>query len=115
LGEIVHVLNYGGILIIDELELRLHSNLSKAIVELFSSSLNKNNAQIIFTTHNTNLLDTQCLLRRDEIYFTEKDEDGATELYSLHDFNIRSDKVVQKDYLEGIFGAVPYFNLEDLL
>ncbi len=115
LGELIYTLNNGGIIVIDELELRLHPNLSKAIVELFSSSLNKKKAQIIFTTHNATLLDTQKLLRRDQIYFVHKYENSSSEMYSLADFNIRNDKVIQKAYLEGLFGAVPTINLEEII
>lgn len=114
LGDIIYALKTGSLIIIDELEMRLHTNLSRVIVELFSSSLNEKGAQLIFTTHNTNLLDTKKLLRRDQIYFVEKNDNGYTDLYSLIDFKVRTDKVIQKAYLEGIFGAIPYINLEDL-
>ena len=99
----------------DELELRLHPNLSRMIVELFSSEYNKKNAQLVFTTHNTNLLDTKNILRRDQIYFVQKNNVGESELYSLLDFNVRNDKVIQKAYLDGIFGAIPNICFEDLI
>lgn len=68
---------------------------------------NPKNAQIIFTTHETSLLNQE-ILRRDQIYFADKShEDGVTKLYSLADFNIRNDANIQKAYLLGKFGAVP--------
>ena len=114
LGDIIDALANGSLIIIDELELRLHTNLTRMVVGLFSSPLNNKGAQLIFTTHNTNLLDTKRLLRRDQIYFTDKNSNGCTNLYSLIDFKVRNDKIIQKAYLEGIFGAIPYFNLEEL-
>ena len=115
IGQIIRVLSEGGVLIVDELELRLHPNLSRMIVELFSSEYNKKNAQLVFTTHNTNLLDTKNILRRDQIYFVQKNNVGESELYSLLDFNVRNDKVIQKAYLDGIFGAIPNICFEDLI
>ena len=100
---------------VDELDLRLHTNLVRTIVQIYSSELNKKGAQLIFTAHDTNLLDTQMLLRRDQIWFTEKQSDCRTELYCLSEFKIRKDKVIRKSYLAGIFGAIPNVTLEDIL
>lgn len=96
--------------IIDELERNLHTNLSYMLLKSYLEQEGK--GQLIATTHDTHLLDLD-LLRRDEIWFAEKDEHGATRLYSLYDFNPRYDKDVEKDYLLGRYGAIPFLgNLE---
>lgn len=108
LGPWVEVLQEGSTLIVDELDIRLHTHLTRFLVELFQSpEINKNNAQLIFTTHDTNLLD-QDLFRRDQVWFTEKKEDNSTDLYSLDDFTVRKDAVIEKGYLQGKYGAIPY-------
>lgn len=91
-------------LIIDELNNQLHPLLQKYIVDLFYSSNTK--AQLIYTTHDTTLLDKQ-YVRRDQIWFTDKNEYGESTLYSLADFKIRNDKSFTKDYLGGVFDAIP--------
>lgn len=96
--------------IIDELERNLHTNLSYMLLKSYLEQEGK--GQLIATTHDTHLLDLD-LLRRDEIWFAEKDEHGATQLYSLYDFNPRYDKNIEKDYLLGRYGAIPFLgNLE---
>lgn len=96
--------------IIDELERNLHTNLSYMLLKSYLEQEGK--GQLIATTHDTHLLDLD-LLRRDEIWFAEKDEHGATQLYSLYDFNPRYDKKIEKEYLTGRFGAIPFLgNLE---
>ena len=106
-------LEFGRTIIIDEIEENLHFLLTKAIICLFNSTANKKNAQLIFTTHDTNLLANK-LFRRDQIWFTEKDESGATDLYSLIDIEdqnknkIRNDASFEKDYLLGKYGAIPF-------
>jgi AAA15 family ATPase/GTPase len=105
-GPLFHTLIYGGVLIIDELEDSLHIHMLKTLLrEFFEHS---NQAQIIFTTHNVQLLEEK-LFRRDEIWFTEKSEDGASELFSLADFKPkpRKDKSLINGYLNGAFGALP--------
>ncbi len=92
------------VIIIDELDRRLHPRLSRFIVESALQCPGRN--QIIFTTHDSNLLDLN-LLRRDEIWFVEKDEKGGSHLYSLEEFKVRPDLQIQKGYLNGRFGAVP--------
>jgi uncharacterized protein len=77
-------------------------------VQLFNSNeSNSNNAQLIFTTHDTNLLDNK-LFRRDQIWFVEKDKFSATKLYSLAEFQVRNDASFEKDYIQGRYGAIPY-------
>jgi len=122
-GLLVAVLKQGEILIIDEFDARLHPLLSRAIVELFNSSeTNSNNAQLVFMTHDTNLLSNK-LFRRDQIWFTEKTRYGATDLYSLAEYKIpdeaskvRNDASFESDYIKGRYGAIPYIgNLNNLL
>ena len=112
-APILDALKNGNILIIDELDNSLHTQLAKAIIKLFNTeSTNKNHAQLIFTTHDTNLLD-QKLFRRDQIWFTQKDILGQSELYSLVEYGkgkTRDDLVLEKNYLEGKFGAVPHIS-----
>ena len=102
-------LKEGKTLLVDELDTKLHAHLNRFLVELFHDpTQNKKNAQLIFTTHNTNLLD-QDLFRRDQIWFTEKDnETGITDLYSLVEYKPRNDKDIKKGYLLGRYGAIPF-------
>ena len=107
------VLEKGGVLCIDELNSRLHPLLVRNFILTFlNPEINKNHAQLIFTTHDTWQLSNQ-LLRRDEIWFTEKDEKGLSNLYSLADFvdedgsRIRKDENYEKNYLLGKYGAIP--------
>jgi uncharacterized protein len=115
-GAILDTLEDGGALIIDEFDARLHPLLTKKLVKMFNSPVsNKKNAQLIFVTHDTNLLDNS-LLRRDQIYFTEKNKRSETVLYSLADFKgIRNDASYEKDYIKGKYGAIPFLgNFEKL-
>jgi len=117
LGPILNTLDRGSILVIDELDARLHPFITRFIIQLFhSKQTNPNNAQLIFATHDTNLLDRN-LFRRDQIWFTEKDQYGATDLYSLVEYkNVRKDAIYEKDYIAGKYGAVPFIkNFEVLL
>jgi AAA15 family ATPase/GTPase len=100
---------------IDEIDRSLHPMLVKEFLGFFLKSRGCAFCQIIVTTHESNLLD-QDLLRRDEIWFAEKDQTGATRLYSLLDFKVRNDRDIRKGYLQGRFGAVPFLaGLERLL
>lgn len=106
--NILNALQTGKTMIIDELETSLHPMLVKYIIDLFNNpEINKNNAQIIFTTHETELLDLG-LFRRDQIYFTEKDERGTTDLYSLAEYSPRKDENIRKGYMQGRYGAIPF-------
>ena len=101
------ILERNGILIIDEFDAQLHPLLTRKIVQLFNSKANTG-AQLVFVTHDTHLLDKD-LLRRDQIYFTEKNKQGETQCYSLADFNnIRNDASYEKDYIKGKYGAIPF-------
>ncbi|MEO1433539.1 MAG: ATP-binding protein [Cyanobacteria bacterium J06633_8] len=108
-GLWLYVLQTGETLIVDELGRSLHPVLTKSLIKMFNNpKINKNNAQIIFTIHDTTLLDTQ-IFRQDQIWFTEK-EKSATKLYSLLEFMTREDESLQKGYLLGRYGAVPFIN-----
>ncbi|MCL2398396.1 MAG: ATP-binding protein [Defluviitaleaceae bacterium] len=102
-------MSYGGIILADELNAELHVFWTKRIVSFFHDA--KNNplhSQLIFTTHDTGLLDLD-LFRRDQIWFTEKSPDtSATDIFSLYDFGDKTDVDVKKGYLLGVYGAIPF-------
>lgn len=107
-GPLVNVLKAGCVLVIDEFDARLHPLITQAIIRLFNSSqANPNHAQLVFATHDTNLLDRR-FFRRDQIWFTEKDRQGGTQLYSLAEFRVRNDASFGRDYIHGKYGAIPY-------
>jgi len=97
----------GGVYFIDEIDRSLHPMLVRNFLEQFLRSGDDGQRQLVVTTHESNLLD-QDLLRRDEIWFAEKDPAGATHIYSLMDFKVRNDLEIRKHYLQGRFGAVPF-------
>lgn len=117
-------LETGSVLMLDELDSRLHPLLTKEIIRLFNNAeTNPRNAQLVFNTHDTNLLGVRVydeatgrrvyLLRRDEIYFVEKNGEMCSKIYSLVDFkkdglSVRKDASYEKDYLSGLYGAIPY-------
>lgn len=104
-------LEFGGLLCIDELDVKLHPLLFRKIVNMYKDkTINKNNAQLIYTAHSTFLFNSDDL-RRDELYLVEKDLFGKSQLYSLSEFkNLRADADYEKKYLTGQFGAIPYEN-----
>lgn len=106
----------GKVLIVDELDRSMHPFIVKYLVNLFrNKNINKNGAQIIFTTHETSLLSLNAF-RRDQIYFTEKNaENGITDIYSLDDFSVRKDENIEKGYLLGRYGAIPYLHTEEIV
>lgn len=113
-GPIFNTLNKGKILIIDELDAKLHPLLTRNIVLLFMDpEKNKHGAQLIFATHDTNLLDLD-IIRRDQIWFAEKDQVESTDIYSLVEFKdeegkkIRNDRDIKRDYIRGRYGAIPF-------
>ncbi|MDI9349093.1 MAG: ATP-binding protein [Candidatus Symbiobacter sp.] len=99
-----NILKYGGLIVFDELENSLHIHLVKYLIELFQSEKNKM-AQLIFTTHQGQLLDAK-LLRDDQIWFTQKDNQQS-KLYSLNDYDIPPGTSREKAYYHGAFGAIP--------
>jgi len=108
-GPIVDVLTNGKVLVVDEIEARLHTFLTRKLIQLFNSqTTNPKRAQLIFATHDTNLLSNK-LFRRDQIWFVEKDSQSASHLYSLAELKVRNDASFENDYLQGIYGAVPMF------
>lgn len=111
---VVGALKFGYLLVIDELDSKLHPLLTQHIISMFNDpEKNPNGAQLIFATHDTNLLNVKTF-RRDQIWFTEKDPTEATDLYSLVEFKepdgtkIRNDRSFEKDYIKGRYGAIPY-------
>lgn len=99
--------------ILDELGSNIHPNIIRKIIKIFQSSkINPHRSQLIFTSHD-NTLQRNNLLRRDQIWFTQKRPDQSTELYSLSDFKVRNDLAIDKAYLDGRFGAVPFISDED--
>ena len=104
--KLADVANTHSVFVIDELDRSLHPLLSRAFIELFSMSAAEHPVQLIFTTHETNLLDSD-LLRRDEIWFVEKGRDQVTKLTPLADYSVRNDLRLERGYLHGRFGAIP--------
>jgi AAA15 family ATPase/GTPase len=111
---VINALKNGEIILIDEIENHLHPLLFKHVIKLFNSYSNKNNAQLIFTTHNLTCMNNECF-RRDQIWFTEKNSYGESSLFSLADYkiddkSIRKDENYSKNYLLGKYGAVPFID-----
>lgn len=108
-APILNTLREGKILMIDELDASLHPMLTMHLIKLFHDpAVNTKNAQLIFATHDTNLLKPH-LFRRDQIWFTEKDNYGASHISSLAEFkNVRKDEDFEKQYIQGKYGAIPY-------
>lgn len=102
-------LEIGGLLCIDEIDVKLHPLLFKRIVQMYmDKSINKKNSQLIYTAHSTFLFNSN-ELRRDQLYLVDKDKLGKSKLYSLSEFkNLRVDADYEKKYLSGQFGAIPY-------
>jgi hypothetical protein len=106
-GPFLRTLEDGSVLFVDELEARLHPLLTKALVGFFNGPGNQKNAQLIYATHDEGLLDS-ARIRRDQVWFVEKDEIGASRLFSLAEFKVRKEAKFGKEYLLGQFGAVPH-------
>ncbi len=107
-GKILQSLETGLPLFVDEMDTGFHTYLTSFLVDLYRNRrINKNNAQLIITTHDINLLDERCI-RRDQVWFTEKSEDGSSELFSLSDFEgVREDTPFARWYMANKFGGVP--------
>ena len=107
-GPLFDTLLHGNVLFVDELDAQLHPMLTRAIVRLFmDKETNPKGAQLVFTTHDTHLLDKE-YLRRDQVWFTEKDATEASDLYSLLEFKERNDRNFEKNYIQGRYGAIPF-------
>jgi AAA15 family ATPase/GTPase len=106
-GAWLNVFSNGEVLLFDELETSMHIMLVQFLIQKVHSNVsNPNNAQLIFSTHNVALLSSG-LFRRDQIWFVEKDKNGASRLFPLTDFKPRSDEKIEKSYLRGSYGALP--------
>lgn len=104
---IIDALDNGKRLVIDEIDSKMHPKLTSKIIELFNSkATNQHHAQLIFTIHDTNILSAK-ILRRDQVWFTQKDTYGATKLYFLADYKVRNNASFEKEYLEGKYGGTP--------
>lgn len=95
--------------VVDELERSLHPKLTEHFLELFMKMHEEHKIQLLFTTHESSIMD-QAIFRRDEIWFVERDAENASNIYSLDRFKERYDKVLSKAYLEGRYGAIPVFS-----
>ncbi len=116
LGPWYDTLQKGKVLIVDELESRLHSHLTLRLIDFFHS-FNRSSAQLICAVHDVSLLNKE-IFRRDQIWFVEKNQFGVSELTSLADFKtdtVRNKSAFDKNYLEGKYGAIPYFNIDKKL
>lgn len=115
---LLETLRDGTVLLFDELDVQLHPYIAELIIKLFNDpEVNTENAQLIYTTHNINLLNSD-YMRRDQLLFTQKDSDGATELYGMDEFKVRKDIDFAKWYMDGRFDALPqirYQELKDIL
>ncbi len=111
IGQIIKIIDLGGVLFVDELDSKIHPNLVCKIISIFNSQkLNPNNAQLVFNTHDTNLLSSG-LFRRDQIWFVKKDMFSASKLYSLADFKtdeVRKNEAFENNYIRGKYGAIPF-------
>lgn len=114
-GPILDILNKGLTLVVDELDTSLHTLLVQALVRLFHRpEVNTGGAQLIFTTHDTSLLDAYGLFRRDQIWFVEKRPDQSSLLYPLLDFSPRKNEALERGYLQGRYGALPFLRNQAL-
>lgn len=112
-APILDTLVNGKVLVIDEMDSRLHPLIMESLVKLFNSKeKNPKNAQLIFSAHSTLIL-CKKFFRRDQIWFTQKDRYGASELYSLDDYSVRKDSSFDKGYLLGKYGGIPIENIYD--
>lgn len=108
LSALYFVLKQPCLILIDEIDSSVHPALLKELIIKFSEN-KETKGQLIFTTHESNLLDQE-IFRQDEIWFAEKNDNGATELFPMSDFNIRYDLDIRKGYLNGRFGAIPFLS-----
>ena len=115
-GPWLDSLNNGSVLVIDELHDNLHPNLVRFLIDCFHNpQLNQKRAQLVFSTHGTSIL-SQNMLRRDQIWFCERDKTLATSLYALNEFRVRANVVnLERAYLNGRYGALPFLNSDELL
>ena len=110
LGPVYDVLETGGTFFIDEFESSLHPNITEFIIRLFHSKHNKKNGQLIVTTHETTLLKSKKLFRRDQVYICSKAPNKSTKLNSLADFDLRESLSFENAYLNGRVGGLPFID-----
>ncbi len=109
-GILDDAMERGYTLFVDELDASLHPLIVRYLVEMFHNPMiNKNGAQLIFNSHDTTLMDN-CLFRRDQIWFVEKDRQGSSHLYPLLDYQPRKGEALAKGYLMGRYGAIPFIS-----
>ena len=110
-GPVLDILSKGLTLVIDELDTSLHTLLVRELVRLFHRpEVNSGGAQLIFTTHDTSLLDAPDLFRRDQVWFVEKDKEQASTLMALSEFSPRKNEALERGYLMGRYGGVPFLD-----
>lgn len=110
-GPVLEILKKGLTLVIDELDTSLHTLLVRELVRLFHRpEVNSDGAQLIFTTHDTSLLDAPDLFRRDQVWLVEKDKEQASTLVALSEFSPRKNEALERGYLMGRYGGVPFLN-----
>ena len=111
LVELIFAANSGSnrVYVIDEIDRSMHPQLTYKLIDTYLQLVNKSEMQLIVTTHETHILDLR-LLRRDEVWFVDKNTDGESSLYSLDQYNERFDKKIDKAYLDGRYGGVPLFD-----
>lgn len=114
LPSIISSIVTGAVYVFDEIEKSIHPSIIRKLLEIYLEAGSEFAGQIIFSTHECNLLDLN-LLRQDEIWFAEKDNDGVSHIYSLSDFKPRFDKDIRKGYLEGQFSDMPFFTEPETL
>lgn len=109
IGSWLDAMNHGAVLVVDELEASMHPLLTRHLIEMIQDqTINRHHAQLIFTTHDTGLLDLK-LLRRDQIWFAEKNEKSMqTDVYALTEFSPRKEENIARGYLQGRYGAIPF-------
>lgn len=114
MGPLLDALDNGKLLVIDELDSSLHPMLMRFVLELVHNpSISRRGAQLLITTHDTSLLDLE-LVRRDQIWFVEKDEHQASKLFPLSDFSPRKNEALERGYLFGRYGAIPFVSRPNL-
>jgi hypothetical protein len=119
-GPLLQALRRGYLLMVDELDTSLHPRLVAELVKLFQSPVsNPKQAQLVFSTHDASLLGSLVgdapILDRDQVWFVEKDESGATSMYPLTDFSPRRLENLERGYLQGRYGAVPFLREDELI
>ena len=106
-GPLFEILRNGRVMFVDELDRSLHTLLVRRLVQMFHDpAINTGGAQLVFTTHDTSLLSAD-IFRRDQIWFTEKDKDQASQVFSLNDFSARKNEAFERGYLTGRYGGIP--------